>query len=133
MECQNQRRCVVLLHANELIVDLFVPSGMMCHLGGFVRTTKRTIRLDQALLARLDQLVRTRRMRTRSRALQEALRDMLNRLDGKRLDRECAKLDPQFEQALAEEGLNAEASGVHKCNPKTAAGHSMYRCRTRGR
>ena len=41
----------------------------------------------------------------RSRAVQEAISDKLNRLQRSRLARECAKLDPTFEQALAEEGL----------------------------
>jgi metal-responsive CopG/Arc/MetJ family transcriptional regulator len=70
-----------------------------------MKTTKITITIDQALLARLDRLVPQHRFPNRSRALQEALRDKLGRLDRSRLARECAKLDPAFEQHLAEEGL----------------------------
>ncbi len=74
-----------------------------------MRVAKIAITLDQDLLARLDKLVRARRFPSRSRLLQEALRDKLDRLDRSRLGRECAKLDPKFEQSLAEEGLTAEA------------------------
>ena len=70
-----------------------------------MRTAKIAITIDQTLLAKLDRLVADRRFPNRSRALQEALRDKLDRLDHSRLARECAKLDPTFEQALAEEGL----------------------------
>jgi len=74
-----------------------------------MRTAKIAITLDRNLLARLDELVQTRRFPSRSRVLQEALQDKLDRLDGDRLARESAKLDPKFEQSLAEEGLNAVA------------------------
>ena len=70
-----------------------------------MRTAKIAITIDQALLAKLDRLVADRRFPNRSRALQEALRDKLDRLDHSRLARECAKLDPTFERALAEEGI----------------------------
>ena len=68
-------------------------------------TTKTAITIDQQLLTRLDRLVKDQRFPNRSRALQEALRDKLERLDRRRLARECAKLDPTEEQHLAEEGL----------------------------
>ena len=44
----------------------------------------------------------------RSRAVQEAIRDKIERLGKGRLARECAKLDPREEKALAEEGLGAD-------------------------
>ncbi len=72
-------------------------------------TAKIAITLDRNLLARLDELVQTRRFPNRSRVVQEALQDKLNHLDRDRLARESAKLDPKFEQRLAEEGLNAVA------------------------
>jgi len=53
----------------------------------------------------LDQLVEEKRFPSRSRAVQEAVSDKLDRLQRNRLARECAKLDPAFEKALAEEGL----------------------------
>ncbi|MGH7199639.1 MAG: CopG family ribbon-helix-helix protein [Planctomycetaceae bacterium] len=68
-------------------------------------SAKIAITLDQELLARLDRLVRERRFPNRSRAVQEALRDKLERLERGRLARECAKLDREFEQQFAEEGM----------------------------
>jgi metal-responsive CopG/Arc/MetJ family transcriptional regulator len=68
-------------------------------------SAKIAITIDQDLLIRLDRLVKERRFPNRSRAVQEALRDKLERLERSRLARECAKLDPLFEQQLADEGL----------------------------
>jgi metal-responsive CopG/Arc/MetJ family transcriptional regulator len=65
-----------------------------------MHTAKITVTIDKDLLARLDRLIRKRRFSSRSRAVQDALLDKLNRLE--RLARECAKLDPRFEQCLAE-------------------------------
>jgi metal-responsive CopG/Arc/MetJ family transcriptional regulator len=73
-----------------------------------VETTKVAITIDHALLARLDALVEQRVYPSRSKAIQEAVRDKLARLERSRLARECAKLDPHFEQALADEGLSQE-------------------------
>ena len=70
-----------------------------------MKTAKIAVTIDQALLNRLDRLVADQQFPNRSRALQEALRDKLDRLDRSRLARECAKLDPISEQRLAEEGL----------------------------
>jgi metal-responsive CopG/Arc/MetJ family transcriptional regulator len=70
-----------------------------------MNSAKIAVTIDQDLLTRLDQLVKERRFPNRSRAVQEALRDKLERLERSRLARECAKLDPLFEQRLADEGL----------------------------
>jgi metal-responsive CopG/Arc/MetJ family transcriptional regulator len=71
---------------------------------------KVAITIDQDLLRRLDRLVRNRLFKNRSRAIQEAVSEKLARLESGRLARECAKLDPAAEQAMAEEGLSAEAA-----------------------
>lgn len=71
-------------------------------------TTKVAVTIDSELLLELDQLVAQRVYPNRSRAIQEALLDKLTRLRRTRLATECAKLDPQEEQALAEEGMNME-------------------------
>lgn len=71
-------------------------------------TTKVTITIDQTLLAEIDRLVEQRVFSNRSKAVQEAVQDKLARLRRSRLARECAKLDPQTEQALAEEGIEQE-------------------------
>jgi Arc/MetJ-type ribon-helix-helix transcriptional regulator len=68
-------------------------------------TVKIAVSLDRDIVARLDQLVEEKKFPNRSRAVQEAVSDKLDRLQRSRLARECAKLDPAFEKALAEEGL----------------------------
>jgi metal-responsive CopG/Arc/MetJ family transcriptional regulator len=73
-----------------------------------MRTVKIAVTIDQDLLIRLDQLVGAKQFPSRSRAVQEAIRDKLQRLQRSRLARECAKLDPKFEQALADEGLKED-------------------------
>jgi Arc/MetJ-type ribon-helix-helix transcriptional regulator len=75
-----------------------------------MKTAKIAISIDPQLLARLDQLVEQQRFPSRSCAVQEAIRDKLDRLDRSRLARECAKLDPRFEQELAEEGMVEDAA-----------------------
>jgi len=44
----------------------------------------------------------------RSRAIQEAVEEKLDRLERSRLARECGRLDPEFEKAMAEEGISEE-------------------------
>ena len=73
-----------------------------------MQTTKVAITIDHALLARLDALVEQRVYPSRSKAIQEAVRDKLARLERNRLARECAKLDARSEQALADEGMSEE-------------------------
>ncbi len=69
-----------------------------------VAASKIAITLDDDLLRRVDALVEKRRFPSRSRAIQEAVREKLERLERGRLARECAKLDKDVEQRLAEEG-----------------------------
>jgi Arc/MetJ-type ribon-helix-helix transcriptional regulator len=71
-------------------------------------TTKVAITIDEGLLAKLDRLVDENVFPNRSKAIQEAVQDKLARMYRGRLARECAKLDPCAEQALAEEGIDAE-------------------------
>jgi metal-responsive CopG/Arc/MetJ family transcriptional regulator len=71
---------------------------------------KVAVTIDADLLVELDQLVAQQVFPNRSKAVQEALRDKLDRMRRSRLARECAKLDPREEQALAEEGIEQELS-----------------------
>jgi Arc/MetJ-type ribon-helix-helix transcriptional regulator len=71
-------------------------------------TTKVAITLGEETLARLDRLVKDRIFPNRSKAIQEAVEEKLDRLERSRLARQCAKLDPAFEQAMAEEGMPEE-------------------------
>jgi len=72
--------------------------------------TKIAITLDSLILSHLDRLVKEYIYPNRSRAIQEAVEEKLVRIERNRLARECAKLDPAFEKALAEEGLSEELS-----------------------
>jgi Arc/MetJ-type ribon-helix-helix transcriptional regulator len=71
-------------------------------------TTKVAITIDQAMLAKLDQLVADKVFQNRSKAIQEALSDKFSKLERSRLAAECAKLDPRYEMSLAEEGMAQE-------------------------
>lgn len=72
---------------------------------------KVAISLDEKVLERIDRLVKQQAFPNRSKAIEEAVKEKLERLDRSRLARECAKLDPAFEKALADEGLSGELSG----------------------
>jgi metal-responsive CopG/Arc/MetJ family transcriptional regulator len=72
-------------------------------------TAKIAISLDEGTVKRLDRLVKNRIFPSRSKVIQGAVEEKLKKLEKGRLARECAKLDPKFEKALAEEGLSAEA------------------------
>ena len=69
---------------------------------------KIAITLDERTVGRLDRLVHRKTFPSRSRAIEEAVREKLDRLDRTRLARESAKLDPAFEKAMADEGLSEE-------------------------
>ena len=73
-------------------------------------TAKVAITLDEGTLDRLDSLVKKGMFPNRSKAIQQAVQEKLEHLDRNRLARECAKLDPVFEKAMAEEGLAEELS-----------------------
>ena len=66
---------------------------------------KVAITIEEELLKRVDRMVQQRRFPNRSRAIQEAVREKLERMDRGRLARECAKLNRALEQKMAEEGL----------------------------
>lgn len=70
--------------------------------------SKIAITIDDNTLKQLDVLVKTKLFPNRSRAIQEAITEKLMRLEKRRLAQECSKLDPNFEQSLAEEGLSSE-------------------------
>ncbi len=69
---------------------------------------KVAITLDENLLQKIDRLVRQKVFPNRSKAIQEAVEEKILRFDRNSLARECAKLDPKFEQAMAEEGMSVE-------------------------
>lgn len=71
-------------------------------------TSKIAITIEQNLLNRLDFLVKSRVYPNRSKAVQEAVAEKLERIEKTRLALECAKLDPEYEQAMAEEAFETE-------------------------
>ncbi|WP_045220465.1 ribbon-helix-helix domain-containing protein [Desulfonatronum thioautotrophicum] len=71
-------------------------------------TAKVAITMEENLLKQIDRLVSSRVYPNRSRAIQDAVAEKLQKMDRGRLVRECAKLDRTFEQAMAEEGIGAE-------------------------
>lgn len=70
--------------------------------------TKVAITIEEGVLARVDALVKLKVFSNRSRAIQQAVQEKLERLERSRLAEECAKLDPSYEQSLADEGLSEE-------------------------
>jgi metal-responsive CopG/Arc/MetJ family transcriptional regulator len=72
--------------------------------------TEVAVSLDKHTVQRLDRLVADAVFPSRSQAIQIAIEEKLVRLERSRLASECAKLDPAFEKALAEEGLSEDAA-----------------------
>ena len=70
--------------------------------------SKIAITLENDMVKRLDMLVKSNFFPNRSKAIQEAVAEKLKRIEKSRLAQECAKLDPKFEQSLAEEGFTSE-------------------------
>ena len=71
-------------------------------------TAKIAISIEEEILGRLDLLVKSRVFPNRSKAIQEAVKEKLNKIENNRLEVECSKLNPEFEQALADEGMSME-------------------------
>ena len=70
--------------------------------------SKIAITIDDNLLKQLDLMVKSKIYPNRSKAIQEAVADKLKRFERTRLAQECAKLDPEYEQNIAEEGFSME-------------------------
>ncbi|MBI5178633.1 MAG: ribbon-helix-helix protein, CopG family [Nitrospinae bacterium] len=70
-------------------------------------TTKIAITVDEETVKQIDRLVREGKYKSRSNAIQSALKDRLGDWRRKRFALEAAKLDPREERELAEESLNA--------------------------
>ncbi|MFP4030059.1 MAG: ribbon-helix-helix domain-containing protein [Desulfococcaceae bacterium] len=72
---------------------------------------KIAITMDEALLKQLDSMVKSKIYPSRSKAIQEAFADKLERIPKTRLGRECAALDPDYECSFSEEGFSMEIDG----------------------
>ncbi len=73
--------------------------------------SKIAVSLERSTVQRIDRLVREGVFANRSRAIEAAVEEKLAGLDRTRLVRECAKLDPAFERALADEGMSENLGG----------------------
>ena len=71
-------------------------------------SAKVAISLDPESLKEVDQLVSRGIFPSRSKLIQEAVAEKLQRLSRVRLARECAKLNPKEERAAAEEWFEGE-------------------------
>jgi Arc/MetJ-type ribon-helix-helix transcriptional regulator len=69
---------------------------------------KIAITLDRELLKEIDRGVKSGAFKNRSRAIEEAVKEKLDRHGKRRLLLEVKKLDPKEERALAEEGMTWE-------------------------
>ncbi|MSM41126.1 MAG: ribbon-helix-helix protein, CopG family [Geobacter sp.] len=69
---------------------------------------KLAVTMDEQTLAEVDALVRQHKFPNRSQVIELAVREKLDRLSKNRLAEQCALLDPDFEEALAEEGMGEE-------------------------
>ena len=72
--------------------------------------TKIAITLDEDFISEIDRLIKKHIFLNRSQAIQEAVKEKLQKMKKSRLAEECAKLVPSFEKAMAEEGLSEDLS-----------------------
>ncbi len=72
--------------------------------------SKVAVSLEKTTVTRLDQLVRQAVFPNRSQAIQAAVDEKLARIERTRLAGQCAKLDPSYEKALAEQGMSQDLS-----------------------
>lgn len=71
-------------------------------------TVKIVITIEEDILNRLDLLVKSHTFPSRSKAIQEAINEKLHKFEHNRLEIECSKLNPEYQQTLADEGLSSE-------------------------
>ncbi len=78
-------------------------------------SVKVAVTIKRDTIAGIDGLVARKIFANRSQAIEAALAEKLVFMERRRLAAECAKLDPEFEQALADEGLCAVAESCPDC------------------
>jgi Arc/MetJ-type ribon-helix-helix transcriptional regulator len=100
-------------YGRALMFEIDKSNGMTYRntIGRVMPRAKIAISLDERVLEELDRLVRNKAFPNRSRAIEKAIEEKLERHARGRLARECSSLDPADEKALAEEGLNEELAG----------------------
>jgi Arc/MetJ-type ribon-helix-helix transcriptional regulator len=97
-----------IVSLKKILID-FGLGMIYYHTGGdIMAASKIAITIEDNLLKRLDNLVSSQVFPNRSKAIQKAVEEKLMRMEKSRLAQECAKLDPLYEQTLAEEGFSME-------------------------
>jgi len=71
---------------------------------------KVAVTIEKNLIIKLDRMVSDGKFSSRSSAVEDAVIEQLTKIERSRLAEESAKLDPSFEQALADEGLAGDLS-----------------------
>ena len=84
-------------------------------------TVKIAITIDEQVLQRADAMVARKTFANRSHAIQAAVSEQLQRLEGTRLAAECAKLEPHIERASTAEGITWDEAAC----PDTERGESL--------
>jgi Arc/MetJ-type ribon-helix-helix transcriptional regulator len=109
----NGRILIVTLKGQKEKFD-YLASGMIYGntkiRGAMMSKAKIAITLDEEFIGELDRLVDEHFFQNRSQAIQDAVSEKLARMKRSRLSMECAKLDPIFERAMAEEGIAEDVS-----------------------
>lgn len=73
-----------------------------------MRYAKVAVSIQEDLLKQVDRLVKGHKFASRSQAIQSAIRNELRGLENADFAAACAKLNPEFEKAMAEEGLSTD-------------------------
>jgi len=69
---------------------------------------KIAVTLDEQHIDQIDKFVNEHIFLNRSQAIQEAVEEKIARIKRTRLAKECAKLDPGAEKAMADEGIGED-------------------------
>ena len=71
---------------------------------------KVAVTIEKDLIVKLDRLVSEGKYPSRSSAVEDAVIERIIKVERSRLAEESAKLDPAYEQAIADEGLLGDIS-----------------------
>jgi len=71
---------------------------------------KVAVTIEKNILTKLDRMVAEGKYPSRSSAVEDAVKEQIEKVEKSRLAREAAKLDPAYEQAFADEGLAGDLS-----------------------
>ena len=70
---------------------------------------KIAVTINKEIVSRIDRLVKNKEYINRSQAIEEAIKEKLQKIDKYRLAKELLKLDLNEEKQLAEEGIEGDA------------------------